>query len=132
MKENSMMEYFMKTNKHSCGRTGQEWKITAPITCQTENVIYKLACRKCSWVYIGETRRCFADRLREHRGYISQERLDQPAGEHFNSRGHKPSDLIAIAIERVLPKNDHHLRKCREKYWINQYDSSSFGGNKRD
>ena len=119
-------------NKHKCRRTGQEWEITAPITCHTTNVIYKLECKRCSWVYIGETQRSFAERINEHRGYISQKKTDQPSGAHFNSRGHQPSDLIATAIERVLPKKDKMLLKCREKLWINNYGSSSFGGNKKD
>ena len=89
-------------------------------------------CRKCDWIYIGETHRRFADRLQEHRGYITQKKLDHPTGAHFNSRGHQPSDLLPLAIERVLPKNDHMLRKCREKFWINEYQSSSYGGNIRE
>ena len=121
-----------KATKHSCPRTKQQWDITAPITCQSTNVIYKLSCRKCNWIYIGETRRRFADRLQEHRGYITQKKINHPTGAHFNSRGHQLSDILGIAIERVLPKDDHMLRKCRESYWINQYDSTSFGGNIRD
>ena len=108
------------------------WYLTPPITCQSTNVIYKLSCRKCNWIYIGETRRRFADRLQEHRGYITQKKINHPTGAHFNSRGHQLSDILGIAIERVLPKDDHMLRKCRESYWINQYDSTSFGGNIRD
>ena len=121
-----------RATKHSCPRTKKQWDIAAPITCQTTNVIYKLSCRKCDWIYIGETHRRFADRLQEHRGYITQKKLDHPTGAHFNSRGHQPSDLLPLAIERVLPKNDHMLRKCREKFWINEYQSSSYGGNTRE
>ena len=120
-----------KATRHSCPRTRQQWDITAPITCQSTNLVYKISCRKCTWVYIGETKRRFTDRLQEHRGYVTQKKLNHPTGAHFNSPGHQISDLLAIPIERVLPLGDDILRKCRESYWINLYDSSSYGGNIR-
>ena len=121
------------TSTHSCKRTGQKWNITAPITCDTKNVIYKLSCRKCpDWVYIGETGRCFCDRFAEHRGYVSQKKLNQPTGHHFNQKGHSLSDLIALPFERVLPHGNIQLRKRREKLWIYNYNSVEFGANIRD
>ena len=67
-----------------------------------------------------------------HRGYIKRKELKQPAGLHFNKKGHGIEDLVAVAIEKVMPTGDHELRKCREKYWINNYDSVHFGGNSRE
>ena len=108
-------------------------KIAAPISCVTDIVIYKLSSRKCPhFVYIGETQRRFCDRLQDHRGCITQKKLDHPIGEHFNRKGHKVTDLLPIAFERVLPKGDTLLRKRREKFWINQYDAVTFGANSRD
>ena len=122
-----------RASTHKCYRTNQEWQITAPINCQTDNVIYKLSCRKCpNFVYIGETCRRFCDRLAEHRGYISQKKLHHPVGFHFNQKGHNVTDLLPIAIERVLPKGDSILRKKRESLWINRYDAVTFGANTRD
>ena len=66
---------------------------------------------------------------------ITQKRLNHPIGEHFNLPGHSKNpvaDLLPLAIERVLPKGDHTLRKQRESYWINQYDSITYGANTRD
>ena len=40
--------------------------------------------------------------------------------------------LEVIGIERVLPRGDDLLRKARESYWINEYDSVSYGANTRD
>ena len=31
--------------EHTCERTGQSWQITAPITCLTKNVVYRLTCK---------------------------------------------------------------------------------------
>ena len=122
-----------QSSSHKCQQTGQEWKITAPINCQTKNVVYKLSCRKCQdFVYIGETRRRFCDRVQEHRGYITQKKLNHPVGSHFNERGHSVADLQPLAIERVLPRDDHLLRRRRERLWINKYDAIDFGANRTD
>ena len=64
------------SSTHKCKRTGKQWKINAPIDCQTKNVIYKITCKKCDWfVYIGETERRLCDRIQQHRGYVTQKSL---------------------------------------------------------
>ena len=35
-------------------------------------------------------------------------------------------DLVVVGIERVLPRGDDMLRKTREAYWINQYESTTY------
>ena len=107
----------IKTSTHSCNRTGRRWDIKSPINCVTDNVIYKLLCRKCpDFLYIGETKRRFCDRVQEHRGAISQKKTDHPVGAHFNQEGvrHSVIYLVAVAIERVLPRNNTAHRKQRE------------------
>ena len=37
------------------------------------------------------------ERISEHRGYIQHKDMNQPTGRHFNSRGHKLSDMCAIS-----------------------------------
>ena len=124
-----------KATEHRCNRTGQSWKINAPINCQTRNVIYKLGCRKCpNFVYVGETQRRFCDRLTDHRGYINRKVLNHPIRLHFNQRGHDKNgaDLLPILIERVLPMEDHSLRRRREKVWIQKYDAIMYGANYKE
>ena len=118
---------------HKCHRSGESWKITAPLDCESTNVIYKLACRKCrEFVYIGETKRKFCQRLADHRGYIERKVLNHPVGNHFNQPGHDVTDLIPLPIEKVFPEGNHQLRKQREKYWIQKYDSVCNGANSRE
>ena len=50
-------------------------------------------------------------------------------GHHFNLSGHQTSDMTCIVIEQVLPANDPFLRKRREKFWINKYQSVEHGAN---
>ena len=83
-------------------------------------------------LYLGETLRKLKERIADHRGYITQKKLHQITGEHFNLPGHSIADLQVIGIERVLPRGDDILRKTREEYWINQYESCTFGNNKKD
>ena len=104
------------------------------MNCQSSNVIYKITCKKpkCSnFVYIGETKRRFADRFSEHKGYVSSKKLEQVCGNDFNQKGHKIEDMSPVIIEHVLPTGDDFLRLHREKYWINQYESVEFGANKQ-
>ena len=42
------------------------------------------------------------------------------------------SYLEVTGIEKVLPLGNDQLRKIRESYWINQYDSISYGANTRE
>ena len=83
------------------------------------------------WVYIGETGKRFSDRLTQHRGYIKRKDMTQPAGAHFNMKGHSIEDLRAVAFERVRPF-DKTLRLQRESMWISRYDSIAFGANTRE
>ena len=118
---------------HKCMKTNQEWKITAPLTCESCNVIYRITCLKCPhWTYIGETRRRFSDRLTDHRGYVNRGETQHPVGHHFSQGSHTLADLRAIPIERVFPTENDHIRKTRESLWITRYDSISFGGNTRN
>ena len=53
------------------------------------------------------------ERISEHRGYIQHKDMNQPTGRHFNSRGHKLSDMCAIILEKVYSTDDL-LREGRE------------------
>ena len=75
-------------------------------------------------------RRC--DRIQEYRGYITQKKTDQVCGEHFNLPGHSVAEMAVIGIERVLPRGEPKIRKIRESYWINQYESCTFGNNRQE
>ena len=82
------------------------------------------------YIHIGQTKRRFCDRFSEHRGYVSQKRLDQVCGEHFNKLGHSQADMLPIIIGQVNPRKDDSLRLKREEYWIRNYQSVEFGANK--
>ena len=56
---------------HKCNKTSEVFHINNNVNCIFENVIYRITCQKpqCkSFVYIGQTKRRFCDRISEHRG----------------------------------------------------------------
>ena len=110
---------------HKCNKTGKTFKITSPVSCVSENVIYKISCKKpkCrDFVYIGQTKRRFCDRFNNHKSYVTEKKMDQICGAHFNEKGHSTSDMLPTIIEQVYPKGDDFLRLKREKMWIMRYE----------
>ena len=115
-------------DSHKSTRSGETWKINGPLTCETKGCIYPLTCRKDAkicreFLYIGETGKRACDRFQQHRGYVTQKKVDTPAGEHFNLKGHEIKDMNFLPIERVLPASDTELRKTIKSDWIRHYDS---------
>ena len=53
-------------------------------TCQSENVVYCIVCRRCSILYIGETGRRLQERFSEHLRSIRNHSPGFPVAEHFN------------------------------------------------
>ena len=80
--------------------------------------------------YIGESERTLKDRVCEHLGYINTNRTDQPAGRHFNMRGHTISDMRVVVLGRVL-KQDPAYRKERESHLIRKFNTFYKGMNQK-
>ena len=120
------------TKSHTCNHTKISYNINSPINCKTSGVVYRITCKKClNFVYIGETGRPLKQRFYEHRRDAKNKDVNKPCGEHFSRPGHSEADMIVIAIEEVLPKQDILLRKRRESFWINKYQSVEHGANLR-
>ena len=56
-------------NHVKCHNTGQALPILTDsnLNCKTTNVIYLVSCRLCNKQYVGETKREFGERMREHK-----------------------------------------------------------------
>ena len=74
-------------------QTNYSVDINMSVDCRTKNQIYMLGCKKCQVQYIGETHRTLQDRFSEHLGYVRNSHINKVTGEHFNSKGHKQSDM---------------------------------------
>lgn len=136
-----------KCHKHACivcpfieeGRiansssTAYSVKIKVPVNCETKNVIYLITCQKpnCKKIqYIGETKRKFRDRFKQHISYIQNNQVDQPIGKHFNLPGHNLNDLKVQIIEKCKSSSDMY-RKVKESEYIEKFNSKHAGLNKR-
>ena len=88
--------------------------------------------------YQGETMRELRAKINEHRAGIRQAFKNKDVshsiyGHFVKGHGKNPEAYLeVIGIERVLPRGNDLLRKARESYWINEYDSVSYGANTRD
>ena len=98
----------------------------------TKNVIYLLECSKtnCQAKYIGETERCFKERIKEHIGYARTRKTNRPAGYHFNLPGHSIQHMKFTILEKVK-STDPIYRRERERYLIDKFDTFHSGMNKK-
>ena len=55
---------------------------------------------------------------------------NQATGEHFNSKGHSLADMEFSSLE-TFKNGAHHLRKEREKYYINKFNTKHKGMNNK-
>ena len=109
-----------------------EWKINQSLDFTSSNCIYMIQCSKdnCNMRYIGETKRVMKFRFAEHRGYVTNQILSTPTGEHFNLPGHSLADMNMLILEKVRSRDDLY-RKEREKYFIRKFNTYYRGLNKQ-
>lgn len=105
-------------------------KINKPVSCETENVVYIVNCKKCNMKYVGETGRSFKTRMKEHRGYIRNKMLSEPTGEHFNRPGHDISHFSCTIIEKC-DFFSKPFRVRREQVFIDLFHTKYSGMNRK-
>ena len=104
--------------------------INTHVTCQTQNIIYCITCKKCRKQYVGESDRTLQKRFSDHRGYVTNQHFNQATGEHFNLKGHKLADMQVTILEKVHSR-DKMVIKERESMFIKQLNSKYKGINKK-
>ena len=52
-------------------------------------IVYLLGCKKCQTQYVGESNRSLLSRFSEHLGYVKNQQIGKPKGEHFKMKGHQ-------------------------------------------
>ena len=101
------------------------------MTCSTRNLIYVITCKKCSLLYVGETKRELRKRMYEHL-YSIKTNKKTPVAEHFNSPGHNVSHFLFTAICKIYSKKDA-IRKQIELKMINEINTlHPYGINRKD
>lgn len=105
--------------------TGQSYKLTRYMNCNTKNLIYIINCVACRKQYVGCTTNAFKTRIRKH---LSDAKPGlnlnvSTASKHFSKvHGGDTSHFKCMAIEKVDPPirgGDLHKKiLARESYWI--------------
>lgn len=110
--------FIQEGNETKSTNSTQSVRLTRKVDCNSKSVIYCINCKVCSQQYIGQTGRRLKDRVKEHIGYIKQNR--EATGEHFNRPGHSLADMQVQVIE-VEPSNSTVRRETREAMWIQKF-----------
>ena len=102
------------TNSIRSSRTGEDFKINLPFTCQDHNVVYVITCTKCNIQYVGETKRTLNERMRDHCSSIRTNK-EHPVATHFSTNNHTMDHFLVTAIDRSHDKN---ARLRLEEAWM--------------
>ena len=111
-------------------QNNREYKLAKDVNCLTNNVVYLLECTRCKKQYVGETKRNFLTRFKEHLADIRHNR-DTPVAKHFNLNSHKtaatPAQPIPTILSRIAghPDRTTDVRKNKEKMWIHTLRSTA-------
>ena len=98
----------------------RDMKLAQNVDCNTNNVVYLLECNKH---YVGETKRKFIIRFKEHLADIRHNR-DTPVAKHHNLNSHKnnttPVFPLPTSLSRITghPDRTKDVQKNKEKMWI--------------
>ena len=101
--------------------TLQTYTTPTNVTCRTKNVIYCLTCSVCQKQYVGETKRPFLVRFKEHSKDIEYNRK-KPIVEHVLLHKELEAKIVPQIIEVI--KKDPSLegtttyRRQRENHWV--------------
>ena len=105
-------------------------EINTEVNCQTRNIVYCITCQKCRVQYVGESDRTLQTRFSEHRSYVTNQKLYQATGNHFNSPGHNVADIKVTILEKIHSR-DELVRLEREDMFIKNMNTKYRGLNKK-
>ena len=69
--------------------TFANWKIGEVTALETKNSIYKINCKNCESVYIGESSKVVGDRVKEHSSNVRRRYQGSLIYKHNNETGHE-------------------------------------------
>ena len=115
-KQNGMILPGNHIKSHS---TGQSFPLltNSNLNCLSTNIIYLVTCRVCGLQYVGETKRKFAERMREHIDKIRKKDSSQLVYSHFqcDERHRRTQVDKAIRIQIIEKVNVDDLEESQEK-----------------
>ena len=87
-------------NSDTCvvGPRGQ-FTVRERFTCESEELVYAIECKKCGDIYVGETGRKLKERFREHRLDVINKTRNKEVGDHFNGPNHSVEDMSVMGLK---------------------------------
>ena len=88
------------------------------MNCNSNNIIYLIECNKENCTnsrYVGETKRNIRNRFGEHRGYVTNNHINQATGAHYDLPGHSVENMKVKILEKVKIFSDSYIEK-KESY----------------
>ena len=130
-KQCKVCSFVAKEKEFKSKRSNDKFTIKGEYNCKTEGVIYLTFYLNCGMQYVGQTKRKFCDRIREHWYSITNEKETAHA-EHYNMTNHSVDDFRALVIEKVMPNSTAFLLE-REDFWIKALETKEpFGLNRNN
>ena len=127
--------YLKETKKFSCLVTKNSYQIKHHLSCNQNNCIYLITCKKCKLQYVGSTVN-FKARWRLHKSYLTQKRIAScRVASHWCGNHQNINDREIIIIEQVFGKtsDSESLLLTREIFWQHTlFTFEPYGMNKRD
>lgn len=83
--------------------------------CFSKNLVYIIICKRCNLFYIGQTKRCFNTRMKEHLNNIKNfipfcNLMNSAVAIHFNLKGHDyKNDFSCLVFKKDLESNETRL-----------------------
>ena len=83
-----------------------------PEAHKTNDVVYQIKCKDCTWSYIGETSRCYETRRKEHIRNVKTYAPCSNISKHASCNDHN----IDFEDGRIIDKGNHRTRKTLESW----------------
>ena len=104
-------------------KTGQDFKITSELTCESKNLIYVIFCNGCDEYYIGETSDHLRARARVHRqGIVNNTSI--AVDRHIFSCAKHLSNKFEIIPFYKMKTSSKSERLAKEAYFISKFNST--------
>ena len=105
--------------------TGRKYRTRHNVTCNSNNLIYCITCRRCKKQYVGQTKNSLKQRFQGHFYQVVHDAEKTEVSRHFNRNGHRGLEDVEIHVLDFIhlstTKNATlHIRLGREFDWIHR------------
>ena len=105
--------------------TGRKYRTKHNVTCNSNNLIYCITCRRCKKQYVGQTKNSLKQRFKGHFYQVVHNAEKTEVSRHFNRNGHRGLEDVEIHVPDFIhlstTKNATlDIRLGREFDWIHR------------